>query len=231
MTEEVLKYALALNANQEVIDWIATTFKAHEAKQFERLKLIPLQEPEHIVDWLVSGHAPTRLRKMSYADAKRKSEEWTKANQKKGKNLKDTDDDTETVHDFLDGTRIVKLLTKKAYQREGFLMNHCVGGYSVSSDVYIYSYRDAKNLPHATFEVQKRSNEIVQIKGKGNGSIHPKYIHPILAFLKTIGMDVRPNDMKNLGYHHLHKDHIEFLKQSQAFKQITVISGEYYAHA
>jgi hypothetical protein len=85
-------------------------------------------------------------------------------------------------------------------------------------------------MPHATFEVRKNGGEIVQIKGKGNGPIHPKYIHTILAFLKTVGMEIRPNDMQNLGYHHIHKDHIDFLKKSEAWAQVTIISGEAYAH-
>ncbi len=76
-----------------------------------------------------------------------------------------------------------------------------------SRDSYlIYSYRDSKNIPHATFEVKRKDglinqiNQINQIKGKGNGPIHPKYIHPILAFLKSIGMNIRPNDMSYIEY-------------------------------
>lgn len=226
----MIEYAKALNASDEVLSWLKTTAEAYRKKNNLFDSDVFVSDTEHIIDWLVSPSAPTRLRKLSYKDAYRLSGEWSKANQKKGRNIIDTDQDIEVIHDFLDGTKIVKLLTKSAYQREGFLMNHCVGGYTPSDSVYIYSYRDSKNMPHATFEVQKKSNEIVQIKGKGNGAIHPKYIHPILAFLKSIGMDIRPSDMKNLGYYHLHKEHIEFLKKSEAWKQVTAINGEYYAH-
>lgn len=125
----------------------------------------------------------------------------------------------------------LKTTGKKAFEREGFFMAHCVGGYSPDNEnCHIYSYRDSKNEPHATFEVSKSDNEIVQIKGKGNGAIHPKYIHPILAFLKAIGMNIRPSDMKNLGYFHLHKEHVEFLNRyAKAREQIVMISGEAYA--
>ncbi len=111
------------------------------------------------------------------------------------------------------------------------LTGNCAGGYSPdSTERLIYSYRDANNLPHATFEVQKNNNEIVQIKGKGNGPIHPRYIHPILEFLKVIGMEIRPNDMVNLGYHHIHKDHLNFLKKNKtAMKQVAIINNEVYA--
>lgn len=224
--DELLKYANGMNANEEVIAWLTTVGKSAIDKRGASTSTL-----EHILDFLVSPQAPSRLRKMSYADAKRKSDEWSKTNQKKGKNLTDSDDDIETIHDFLDGTKIVRLKSKSAFQREGFLMSHCVGGYSPDDkNCLIYSYRDSKNIPHATFEVRKEDESINQIKGKGNGPIHPKYIHPILAFLKSIGMEIRPGDMKNLGYYHIHKDHVEYLRKSaKAAAQLTAINGEYYA--
>lgn len=226
--DDLLKYAKGMNANDEVVMWLTTVCKNHFAKKGSDTPATV----EHIIDYLVSPQAPTRLRKMSYGDAKRKSDEWSKTNQKKGKNISDSEEDVELVHDFLDGTRIIRLKTKKAYQREGFLMSHCVGGYNPDDkDCAIYSYRDKQNQPHATFEVRQSDGVINQIKGKGNGSIHPKYVHPILAFLKTIGMEIRPVDMQNLGYYHLPKTHLDYLKRSEKFnKQITMISGEPYAH-
>lgn len=224
--EQLETYAKHLNANNEVLEWLRTT-----GAKYLKTEKITASEMEHVLDFLVSNAAPQRLQKMSIDDAKRKASEWTEAQQKKGRDLIDSDDDIETIHDFGDGSKIVKLKTKKSFQREGFLMSHCVGGYDPDkSTQYIYSYRDEKNMPHATFEVQKSDNKIVQIKGKGNGPIHPKYIHPILAFLKAIGMDIRPSDMVNLGYHHIHKDHIEFLKSIPgATEQMTEINGEHYA--
>lgn len=223
--ETIWRYAVSLNANSETFNWLTTV-----ARSALKKKQTTESELEHVVDFLMSDKAPARLRKLNIKDAKRLAKEWSERNQKKGKNLNDSDDDIDVIHDFLDGTKIVMLKTKKAFEREGFLMSHCVGGYSMSNDVLIYSYRDSKNMPHATFEVRKNNNEIVQIKGKGNGDIHPKYIHQILAFLKAIGMDIRPSEMKNLGYHHIDKSHIEFLKKTGAWKQVTVISGEHYAY-
>lgn len=221
---EVVNYAKGMNANTEVLGWIDSVYKNYAAKNPTS------QDIEHIIDFLVSSAAPSRLRKMSYIDAKRKATEWSKTQQKKGKGLVDMPDDVEVIHDFLDGTKIVKLKTKKAFQREGFLMSHCVGGHSPDDkNCLIYSYRDKHNMPHATFEVRKDNESINQIKGKGNGPIHPKYIHPILAFLKSIGMEIRPNDMQNLGYYHLPNEHLEYLKRSyKAAAQITMINGEAY---
>lgn len=226
MTKQLETYAQHLNAGAEVLGWLRTTGKNAITKH-QRCE----SELEHILDFLVSPAAPKRLQKMSFADAKRKAEEWSKQNQKKGRGLVDTDDDIETIHDFLDGTKIVRLKTKKAFEREGFLMSHCVGGYRPDNEnCYIYSYRDSKNIPHATFEVEKSGGEIMQIKGKGNGPIHPKYIHPILEFLRVIGMSIRPSDMVNLGYYHIHSNHIEFLKRVDgASKQMVILGGEAYA--
>ncbi len=223
--EQILSYANNLNVNTEILNWLTTVGNsAIKKNQSSEISL------EHIIDYLVSDKAPTRLQKLNIKDAKRLAKEWSDRNQKKGKNLTDSDKDIELIHDFLDGTKIVLLKTEKAYKREGFLMSHCLGGYSIKDDVHIYSYRDKNNNPHATFEVHKNDKEIIQIKGKGNGDIHPKYIHPILAFLKLIGMDIRPSEMKNLGYHHIDKAHLEFLKRTEAWSQVTVISGEHYAY-
>lgn len=232
MIEDLENYANALNANAEVLSWLRTTGKKQATKAFTSLTYTKcVEEIEHILDFFVSGAAPARLQRMSYLDAKRKAKEWSDANQKKGRNLIDTVADLETIFDFGNGKKIVRLKTKTALQREGFLMGHCVGGYDPNSaDCLIYSYRDEKNNPHATFEVRKNSDEIVQIKGKGNGPIHPKYIEPILTFLKQIGMDIRPHDMANLGYHHIQPEQLEFLKNyPTAIKQIAEIRGESYA--
>lgn len=193
----MIEYARTLGASEEVLNWCNTTLKSAHAKLYRDAGGM-----EHIIDYLISDAAPARLRKMSYEQAKSNADKWMKANLKKGRGIVDTDSDIETVHDFLDGTKIVKLISKRSYEREGFFMRHCVAGYNPEKST-IYSYRDSANEPHATFEVSKNGKEIVQIKGKGNGAIHPKYIHPILVFLKIIGMNIRPNDMINLGYKHL----------------------------
>lgn len=232
MIENLEKYATSINASDEVMAWLRTAgAKTVKLSVLSLTHQRTIDDIEHILDYLVSPAAPKRLQKMSFVDAKRKAREWSEANQKKGRGLVDSDQDLETIHDFFDGTRIVKLKTKDAFKREGFLMGHCVGGYNPdSANCHIYSYRDSKNMPHATFEVQKRSNEIVQIKGKGNGPIHPKYIHPILAFLKAIGMIIRPSDMSNLGYYHIPKTQLEWIKRyPEAVKQVCEIGGESYA--
>lgn len=201
-----IRYAQQLGANDEVIQWCNTVLKKQMGKRPSQ------EEVEHILDYLVSSKAPKRLRKMSYKQAREGAEKWSKANQKKGRHLVDSPADLKLIHNFGNGYTIVELLTKKAYQREGFFMAHCVGGYNPENST-IYSYRDSNNNPHATFEVSKSDGCIQQIKGKGNGPIHPKYIVPILTFLDKIGMDVRENEMRNLGYYYVPEDVKPLLEQ------------------
>lgn len=197
MIEADVEYAKGLGASDEVIEWCGAVLKAQCKKEPPSV-----EEREHIIDYLISADAPKRLRKMSYAQAKESAKKWSEANQKRGRKTIEKDGDTEVLMDLGDGTVIVKLLTKAAYEREGFLMRHCLGGYSPgSSDVY--SLRDKDNEPHVTFEITKGGDSVQQVKGKGNGSIHPRYIDPTLSFLKKMGIEVRTSEMKNLGYYHV----------------------------
>ena len=143
---------------------------------------------------------------MSYKQACSNTEKWNKALIKKGNNIIESDSDTEIIKDFGDGFKIVKLISVNAFEREGFLMRHCVSSY-FGSNSEIYSLRDKNNMPHCTMEEDR------QIKGKANGSISPKYVGYIVAFIQEMGMTVGDNEMENLGYmdvssikDNLHKD-------------------------
>jgi hypothetical protein len=115
--------------------------------------------------------------------------------------IKDTEEewkDYTVFMDFEDWFKIVQLVSKESYEREGKLMSHCVSSY-YGRESKIYSLRDSKNLPHATIEHGQ------QIKGKGNWKIDPKYIDYIVKFLEKTWMTVWENEMKNLGYYKLDK--------------------------
>lgn len=203
-----LEYAKAFNASEEVLNWIKTTLAATLRKEPQPAQ----QEIEHILDYLCSARGPKKLRKMSYAQAKTKTEEWSKAQQKKGADIDEGPEDIRVIKKFKNGARIVELIGQNAFKREGFLMRHCVASYYGGSKK-VYSYRDADNMPHVTFEVDKQNDQILQIKGKGNGSIHPNYIKPVVAFLKHVGMEVRGNEMQNLGYYYLDTDRLKLAKE------------------
>lgn len=222
--DNLFRYANSLNCSQEILFWLTTAAK--KALKEEKINESNL---EHIIDWLNSPSAPKRLRRLSVKDAHRLSDDWMKSNQKKGKTLIDTKEDIEVFLKFKDSSKIVKLLSKKAFEREGFLMSHCLGGYNLRENYNIYSLRDAQNNPHATFEVNLKDKDILQIKGKGNGPIHPKYIKKVLSFLKKLGMDIRESEMKNLGYYIIPKEHMKLIKNNLGKNEkIVRLKGVFY---
>ena len=176
------------NANSEVLDWIQSNLANYLAKNPENE-----QEIEHIIDFLCSDKAPKRLQKMSYDEANASAKKWLKALAKK-KVETEKRGATKVVKQWQDGFKFVQLITKESYEREGTLMKHCVGSY-FGKDDEIYSLRDAKNMPHCTV-----SKDSQQIKGKGNGSISPKYVKYVVEFLEHLGVEVRDTEMENLGY-------------------------------
>ena len=182
---EIIKYAQGLNASEDVFLWLE--------RRNKQGKLIDQQEVEHIIDFFLSDKAPKRFVRMSYKNAKQKAHDWVEVMNKKGAEIEEGQEDTEVVLDFGDGFKFVRLIGENAYKREGVLMRHCVASY-YGRDVEVYSLRDAKNRPHCTIEKD------IQIKGKGNGSICPKYIDYVIRFLEWTGMRIRPSEMANLGY-------------------------------
>ena len=167
-----------------------------------------LTDGEHILDWIEAKN-PKKLYKMRWDEALGAADKWTKAQSAKGENIKEDKDDVKVALDFKDGFKFVQLVGKRAYEREGYLMSHCVASY-YGKDDEIYSLRDSKNMPHATIS---RSSQ--QIKGKGNGSIHPEYIRYVVEFLDFIKVDVRDSEMMNLGYLNVEK-YLKYLdKESQ----------------
>ncbi len=188
MNREIQKY---LNIIEDTIrqNQVESWFR-RISKQVEEENL-SLTEQEHIVDYL--NAKDMKLAKASLKQVLSNVKKWDKALQKKGNNMKETDDDVEVIKEWGNGFSFVKLKSKSSYEREGALMRHCVASY-YGRDVEVYSLRDKNNKPHCTIEKDQ------QIKGKGNGSINPKYIKYVVEFLEEIGMDVRDSEMKNLGY-------------------------------
>jgi hypothetical protein len=185
-------------------DWLDKRLKT--AKEHPELGII-----EHVLDW-IENEKPPKLEKMIWEEALSSAEKWSKAQQKKGEHIKEIAEDTELVMDFKDGFRFMKLIGKRAYEREGYLMGHCVASY-YGKDDEIYSLRDKNNMPHAT--ISKSSQ---QIKGRGNGSIHPKYIRYVVEFLEFLKVPVRDSEMANLGYVNIEKLTEDIDNKNELFK-------------
>lgn len=184
--------------NDEVRYWVKHNLKNY----LERKDVVENQsEIEHILDFLNSDQAPKRLRKMSYSEALEGSKRWLKTLVKQGNDLEEVEDiDYDVIIDFNDGMKLIKLKSELSFKREGFLMGHCVASYFNRKDTDIYSLRDSKEMPHCTLELPKNATSFYQCKGKGNGSIHVKYIKYILDTMKHFNIEMRDSEMQNLGY-------------------------------
>ena len=202
-------YIKHIGGDEYLIKWGQTTLKNYLDKNKPAT-----EEVEHILDFLVQHKG--KISQMSYLEAKSLTEKWDKSQQKKGSSITETPKDTETLLDFGDGFKVVKLIGESAYKREGYLMRHCVASYYGKS-VEIYSLRDKNNMPHCTMEKDQ------QIKGKGNGDIHPKYIGYVVQFLEKVGMTVGDSEMRHLGYINVEKFSKEFGKETKD----QIINGKY----
>lgn len=84
----------------------------------------------------------------------------------------------------------VKLTSAAALNREGRLMQHCVGSYAKkveANHTTIYSLRDARNVPHVTVELTTNGG-IAQIKGKQNHPPIARYVPFVKTFLNEMGV-------------------------------------------
>lgn len=108
-------------------------------------------EIETILDYLYSNKV--NISKIGYSTILEKTEKWHKKLQSVAiKDIEKEWEDYEIYMDFWDWFKIVKLISKSCYEREGKLMSHCVASYFWRNSK-IYSLRDSKNLPHCTIEV------------------------------------------------------------------------------
>lgn len=214
---------LARAEKEEVKNWINVNLENYLKKHEENL-----QEIEHIIDYLNSEYAPKNLVGLQYKSATINAQKWVNWLQKTAGNIMETDADVEIFIDFKNGVKLVKLIGKAAFEREGKLMGHCVASYYGKSSSNVYSLRDSQNRPHCTIEVTKEGETIQQIKGRGNGAIHPKYIKYILKSLKKLGNEVREHDMPNLGYLTPEKEYWNFVESNfTGIQHITLNNKKY----
>ena len=95
---------------------------------------------QSVLDFICySGYATEKhLTTLDFEEAEKKHTQWLKRLQRKEQALEGR---VEIVYRFSNDYSMVLLLDKNAYEREGFLMNHCVGSYYGMSKSKIYSLR------------------------------------------------------------------------------------------
>jgi PcfJ-like protein len=97
------------------------------------------------------------------------------------------------IKSYEDGFHWVRMSTALHFEREGKLMNHCVGNggyydrYRKNHAEY-YSLRDGNNKPHVTVEVNVTNGRgaLVQCKGNSNRKPSPQYQPFIRKFIHNM---------------------------------------------
>ena len=97
----------------------------------------------------------------------------------------------------------VKLVTALQFEREGKLMNHCVGNgtyynqWRLNRESEFFSLRDKHNKPHATMQVSYnnshplvRKGSVMQCKGNSNRKADKVYQHYIRRFIADMDFTI-----------------------------------------
>ena len=166
---------------------------------------------DHIVEWLALACAenahwlrntspdgkPKKLLKFATVQdvVKEADEFFRKRTANAPKQTGATDSEEPEVFAIGDGYRIVRMMSSTALDREGTLMQHCVGsgGYdeALRNDrEMFFSLRDKRNNPHVTMQVRKSDKKVIQARGKQNAYPIPKYARMISDFAKLEGFDI-----------------------------------------
>ena len=190
--------------------------------------------------WLKHCDAKGRPRKlMKFSTIEQITQEADKAMMKANQKLQGirlAEGEEKLISELEDGYYIVELLTPTALDREGSIMQHCVGqgAYDddvASGDIKILSLRDQYGKPHATIELSVpetavfHNYEIAQIQGKQN-----KF--PLDSYLQLLGPYLLKNTQNftdiasSAGYVVTQKGRL--LKKFDIPENSTIIDFEYH---
>ena len=199
----VLDYIISLDAVATQPQEHEASLQAEAARQLSKITRLTLE------------HAVTHADKW-FADLQTAGREHAEKAEATG---------TKVVMEFHDDFRWVEITDPAALDREGDLMQHCVGGGSydehlATGGVRIFSLRDKRNQPHVTVEASCNIDDeepddddwhmeavdfpwrIIQIKGKQNEGPslkYARYIGPLLNGLKFNLDDSARYDIRNSG--------------------------------
>ena len=169
-------------------------------KHVERTGVFPTEEEvRSISDWLSS--LPTdrpkmvdKLHKLTWAQAMDAQTRWHEEMARRAEkrtSFGGAPDDVETVLDFGDGWRWVRVFTPEGLDFEGEAMGHCAGRGSYD-DKTIYSLRGPDGMPHCTVQYDPDGKVVEQVKGRGNKKVVPRHHEAVRAFVDHLSpTDVR----------------------------------------
>lgn len=170
-------------------------------------------EAEHVRDWISVAvernepwlsrvdHKDRPLKLMKFSNLNQMVKEADKAmnilNQKIGKvTLNEADEDL--ILELENGYYLVRLRTQQALDREGQIMQHCIGqgnydNYLESDEVCFYSLRDRAGKPHATIQVKKGVDTLAtanQLQGKQNKRPELKYLKLLIPAYDHLNINI-----------------------------------------
>lgn len=103
----------------------------------------------------------------------------------------------ETVYTFPDGWTVQRLATPRLVETEGYAMQNCMkddpldyacaddDGNESMSDMgpEVFSLRDPKGAPHVSMQWDEMEGRFIEIRGKQNKPVHPKYREHLKSFV------------------------------------------------
>ena len=161
-------------------DWLKTALERGDEVYSLHLSYKDMETISHWLDYLNTVEGD--VSRISIPQLQKKVKEWEESFAKQKAN---EEDGIELVHSYSDGFSWVNVFGKNSLNREGKLINHCVGSYYnqvKNGSVSIYSLRDKSNKPHCTIEL--KHGEIQQIKGNSNEAVKEQYRKYVIDFLK-----------------------------------------------
>jgi hypothetical protein len=96
----------------------------------------------------------------------------------------------ESVVAFADASRIVRLLTPAALDRENEMMDNFVDREAdalIDGSLIIYSLRDGNNKAHVTFIVKVEGNELLRCRGRELEPVLERHMPQVRAFIERSG--------------------------------------------
>ncbi len=159
-----------------------------------------------------------------------KSEEYFKRG---SRNQKRDQSGMKQTFDCGDGYIWYELETAAAYQREGKLLQNCIGtAYTPAkagkTHTIIFVLRDPTDNSVAAARVEKKGEgyELAEIKGKQNKPPIDKYMIPSIKFLNKMKFaisDYANSDLSNAGYFHIENEFYNLPTAIKLFTQTKVI--------
>ena len=177
----------------------------------------------HWIDYLNTLPENKDLSKISIPQLITHVKEWDKTF---AKNKADEEDGIKVIKEYPDKYKWVNVFGENSLNREGKLMNHCVGSYYDSvkkNKVQIFSLRDNNNKPHITIEYGLRDKLIEQIKGKNNEPPVEKYMKYLEDFLtkKYIKYNrINEDELRTCNLINLNNKIISILDKDRFFKEL-----------